>query len=436
MSTSSSSVQERAASPPPTVPRNDWSKPITISKTVKIPSQPFVATDSSTSDQTRPVWKRGYSDYSVIYNLSRRQHLISVSEFYQSVKELLPFERFLGTRSYKDPNQGLLVEFSVKAEDDCQTLVQLTVQIGDHLLRPSCSLPPDSNVIQVHLTELPFADSASDSTKLTNLFSKFGQVLSLSLDVEKHSGIFADSGTIVLSIPVISTSIPVRSRPVKVYSPLTHEMEFEEFGIIRATWRNMPAYCRYCHKTDHFKKDCKSRPNNSCHTCGQIDHTNFRCEHGQRTVSRKKVKITPVETKSILKKPQQKTSSGSEKPMIVSFINNSVSRNTDPAPPSINQLPSSTNEVMEATQDSPEVTGPNPLSYTSTSDQSLGIPGLQDASEVQGKGTEDMNTDESPSPAPERTELTQEKLNHVSSTPSDVAHTTLTSTDKRSESTL
>ncbi|KAG1320140.1 hypothetical protein G6F62_011478 [Rhizopus arrhizus] len=171
MSTSSSSVQERAAPPPPTVPHNDWSKPITISKTVNIPSQPFVATDSSTSDQTRPVWKRGYSDYLVIYNLSRRQHLISVSEFYQSVKELLPFERFLGTRSYKDPNQGLLVEFSVKAEDDCQTLVQLTVQIGDCLLRLSCSLPPDSNVIQVHLTELPFADSVSDSTKLTNLFN-------------------------------------------------------------------------------------------------------------------------------------------------------------------------------------------------------------------------------------------------------------------------
>ncbi|KAG1166889.1 hypothetical protein G6F36_012773 [Rhizopus arrhizus] len=314
--------------------------------------------------------------------------------------------------------------------------VQQTVQIGDCLLRPSRSLPPDSNVIQVHLTELPFADSASYSTKLTNLFSKFGQVLSLSLDVEKHSGIFAGSGTLVLSIPVLSTSVPAGSRPVKVYSPLTHEMEFEEFGIIRATWRNMPAYCRYCHKTDHFKKDCKSRPNNSCHTCAQIGHTSLRCEHGQRTVSRKKVKITPVEPKSILKTTQQKTSSGSEKPMIVSFINNSVSRNTDPAPPSIEQLPSSTNSVMEASQDSLEATGQNPLSYTSTSGQSLGIPGLQEASEVQGKGTEDMDTDEYPSSAPERTELSQEKINHVSSTPSDVAHTTLTFTDKRSESAL
>ncbi|KAG0732245.1 hypothetical protein G6F57_021892 [Rhizopus arrhizus] len=122
--------------------------------------------------------------------------------------------------------------------------------------------------------------------------------------------------------------------------------------------------------------------------------------------------------------------------MIVSFINNSVSRNTDQAPPSIEQLPSSTNAVMEATQDTPEATGQNPLSYTSTSGQSLGIPGLQEASEVQGKETEDMNTDESPSSAPERTELTQDNLNHVSSTPSDVAHTTLTPTDKRSESTL
>ncbi|CAO3669103.1 unnamed protein product [Rhizopus stolonifer] len=249
-----------------------------------------------------PVWKRGLSEYSVFFNLSRLQQLVPEAGFYQAVRDCLPVDRFIGARTHKGPNKGLLVEFFVKSEEDCQQLVQNGIKIGERHIRPFRSLPPDSNVTQVHLSDLPFTNCPDYTTKLNSVLSQFGQVLHLSLNVEKHSGIFAGTGSVTLSTPLQANLESGEPSPIS-FIPLTHEIDFDDYGTFRANWRNMPAYCRYCHKSDHFKKDCTSRPNNSCRTCGKIGHTSIRCEHGQRTASRKKAKISTSVPRTILHRP-------------------------------------------------------------------------------------------------------------------------------------
>ena len=133
--------------------RNAWTRPPTISK-----QQSNSAKDSEPEYTPQPIWKRGFSEYSVFFNLSKMQHLIKEASFYSAVRETLPFDHFLGLRHLKGPNQGLLIEYSLSSEEDCKQLINHGVQVDDQLLKPFRSLPPDANIVQLHLSNLPFLE--------------------------------------------------------------------------------------------------------------------------------------------------------------------------------------------------------------------------------------------------------------------------------------
>ena len=55
--------------------------------------------------------------------------------------------------------------------------------------------------------------------------------------------------------------------------------------VFRATWNNMPTWCRYCHKDGHTKFECAaSKARVLCYSCHELGHRSFECPCRNSTI--------------------------------------------------------------------------------------------------------------------------------------------------------
>ncbi|KAI9358470.1 hypothetical protein BD770DRAFT_296186, partial [Pilaira anomala] len=100
-------------------------------------------------------------------------------------------------------------------------------------------------------------------------------------------GLFMGSGYAVIDIQQNSETPDVK------YQKLSHQISWMESttDTFRATWNNMPTWCRYCHQDGHTKFTCdSSKARILCYSCHEQGHRSYECTRRNSTTTPNKKK--------------------------------------------------------------------------------------------------------------------------------------------------
>ncbi|CAO3609880.1 unnamed protein product [Mucor hiemalis] len=119
---------------------------------------------------------------------------------------------------------------------------------------------------------------------LISSLTPYGKLIDVGIFVDKASQLFHGRGYAVIDVnPNTST----------LYQPLTHVINWDndEYDVIRATWKNMPTWCRYCHEDGHILINCEQmKAGIKCFNCREHGHRAKECP--------KKVSKTPFKNRN------------------------------------------------------------------------------------------------------------------------------------------
>lgn len=322
-------------------------------------------------------WRRGAANFSVVFDVTN----IYPPHFNSAVREIFPHGVGRALLEHKEGNQKL-VEIVCNSEEACQDAVKKGVTVDGHHLLPTRTLPPDAEVVTVHLTKLPVdSDPEEIKKQLFQVLAVYGEVLEVALHTEVHGGWYLGTGVATLNI-----TSKTGFDQAKSYHPLTHEMPWFNEKIFRATWKAMPLYCRYCHKEGHVLAKCPVRPGTECWTCGEKGHLSTNCSHDRRLNSRKKTRqqahtpkkgvqsqeSAPPREQHSLQKPSGKTltTKSKETDFLEGFVNDTLDQMTTQE---VNEIFSSTPTSMNNLMEQSPVTQNRPVfSYiTDSSDEDM-----------------------------------------------------------------
>lgn len=133
-----------------------------------------------------------------------------------------------------------------------------------------------AKVVNVTLSYLPAGDKEDVLRGLKASSAPYGKIIDLGIFVDKTTRVFRGRGYAVLDIG---------SEESNQFQPLTHVINwFEDSDIFRATWKNMPTWCRYCHQEGHAIAECEqAKAGIVCFYCHQRGHRARECPDKQKS---------------------------------------------------------------------------------------------------------------------------------------------------------
>ncbi|KAI9335053.1 hypothetical protein BD770DRAFT_16616 [Pilaira anomala] len=151
---------------------------------------------------------------------------------------------------------------------------------------PCKAINDQAKIINLKLSHLPMFTPNEVLEGLKTSLAVFGNVLDIGIATEKATGLFMGSGYAVLDIQTNSET------PDVTYQQLSHQINWMESttDVFRATWNNMPTWCRYYHKDGHTKFTCESsKARILCYSCHEQGHRSYECiRRNSSTVPNKK----------------------------------------------------------------------------------------------------------------------------------------------------
>ena len=140
---------------------------------------------------------------------------------------------------------------------------------------PNLAMDDDAQLVRVKLSNLPLYNKKTVLEGLKKSLEIFGEIKDIGIITDATTGFFMGSGYAVLNTHQANTG-PATNK----YQELTHLISWCESTseIFRATWNNMPLWCRYCHQNNHTKFECKaSKAKTLCYACHEQGHRSFEC---------------------------------------------------------------------------------------------------------------------------------------------------------------
>ena len=169
----------------------------------------------------------------------------------------------------KDGHRQYL-EVSIENDDDTNAIVTsgLICPKANIKILPMPAVQDTAQIITVTLSHLPMYKRDKVLKGLTSSLAPFGKILDLGIYVDKATKFFMGRGYAILDISGQS------------YHQLTHVISWKENDkeVIRATWKNMPTWCRYCHEEGHAIAECtKAIAGLICYNCNERGHRSKNC---------------------------------------------------------------------------------------------------------------------------------------------------------------
>ncbi|KAI8376483.1 uncharacterized protein BYT42DRAFT_615214 [Radiomyces spectabilis] len=228
--------------------------------------------------------RRGTEDHSVFFDVS--PHPIKEADFFTAARNLVPnWDIGIGMIPHREEGR-LIYEMTMPNQQTCDSIVQQGLQVDGYHYPAICSLPLTKKIIKLELERLPTSLPAKELEEgLRAALSPFGSVLHLGL-YRATAGWFQGYGCAVLA----------NDEGDDIASGLSHRIEFGLVGsTIRhfyATWKDMGAYCRYCHDDTHTIDACPTLPAQGCFNCSRRGRKATDCPHPHREQPRKTPKVS------------------------------------------------------------------------------------------------------------------------------------------------
>jgi hypothetical protein len=246
----------------------------------------LAATDSSTngyliSDNTQPdttirstIWRHArvsngfFLDISKIPNVTEQQHLEYLADQHGGARN------FNGIKFIGKNKERYLEVYPVP--DIITSFTTQGVYYENPRLRllPCKALEGEGEVVQLNLSELPPLGEDRITSELSEVLTKFGNIMDFGLKYESSRGFFTGLGYAVIQRPKANS-----------FNKLEHIIYFnggKEFCY--ATFPDIPVWCRYCHSEDHTKYECaKSKARILCYSCDKYGHISKECPSPARS---------------------------------------------------------------------------------------------------------------------------------------------------------
>ena len=171
-----------------------------------------------------------------------------------------------GSRSY--------MEVYIDHDDDTNNIVNSGLNFPKCNLNvlPCTAVDDTAQIITVTLSHLPMMKKEKVLKGLTSSLAPFGKIFDVGIFVDTATRLFMGRGYAVLDVSA--------GREDKAYHPLTHVISWKDMDneIIRATWKNMPTWCRYCHQEGHAISECAlATAGLICYNCNERGHRSKEC---------------------------------------------------------------------------------------------------------------------------------------------------------------
>ncbi|KAG0742480.1 hypothetical protein G6F57_010769 [Rhizopus arrhizus] len=169
------------------------------------------------------------------------------------------------------------LEAYVTSANDINDIFRTGINFSETKLQvlPCKAITDQSQAITLKLTHLPMFTSEEVLSGLNTSLAIFGNILDIGIITEKTMGFFMGSVYAVLGVYQ-----PDNTPTSMKFQKLSHQISWIESNteVFRATWNNMPMWCRYCHQDGHTKFTCEtSRARTLCYSCHEQGHRSYEC---------------------------------------------------------------------------------------------------------------------------------------------------------------
>lgn len=169
------------------------------------------------------------------------------------------------------------LEIYIDKDQDTNDILNNGIIFKDLKLQifPNLAMEDDAQLVRVKLSNLPLYNKKTVLEGLTKSLAIYGEIMDIDIITDATTGFFMGSGYAVLNKTQAGTD-PATNK----YQELSHLISWCESTteIFRATWNNMPLWCRYCHQNNHTKFECTaSKAKTLCYACHEQSHRSFEC---------------------------------------------------------------------------------------------------------------------------------------------------------------
>lgn len=197
------------------------------------------------------------------------------------------------------------LEVYVTKENDTNDILYQGIIFKELKLQvlPCKAIDDSAKILKLKLTHIPLQTKNEVVAGLQTSLAIFGKILDVGINTEPSTGFFMGTGYAVLDRYQSETISPEEK-----FQDLHHKINWceDENESFRATWNNMPMWCRYCHKDGHTKFDCKdAKARILCYACHEKGHRSFECP--RKTNNTKKARKTYQTRQSTVKNQQEST---------------------------------------------------------------------------------------------------------------------------------
>jgi hypothetical protein len=180
------------------------------------------------------------------------------------------------------------LEVYIKAIRDSNNIIHNGITFSKSKLQvlPCKALDEQSQILKLKLSHLPMFTPEEVLEGLKTSLAIFGTILDIGIAKEQATGFFMGNGYAVLDVHQQADA------EIK-FQKLSHQLSWMEStsDFFRATWNNMPTWCRYCHKDGHTKFQCEaSKARVLCYSCQEQGHRSYECpRRNSNTIPNKKL---------------------------------------------------------------------------------------------------------------------------------------------------
>ncbi|KAG1047406.1 hypothetical protein G6F43_010143 [Rhizopus delemar] len=247
------------------------------------PSSNTVDLHTTAPNTAQPViiettyWGVSQSPGSIFFDVTSRRE--SDRDLYKLA--FYQLKEYVGLVVHKSgPNRYLEVNFDIEEFRILACNEGLRFDNGLVVIRPVVACRPGSIIKRVTLQRLPWLRPQRLLEGLRSTLGNYGNVRDVGIVTDSDTGAFLGSGYAVLDC----SPSPNQTDP---FLELTHAIESvdpassEDLSsiFIHAYWKDMPTYCKYCHKLGHSAVQCKEAPSNkrTCFYCFKPGHIRAQC---------------------------------------------------------------------------------------------------------------------------------------------------------------